>query len=110
MKKIITLLAVAATSLAALTPSTTQAYDGHGHGYSSRSFSHNCRSCSGPVYRERVVVGRDRHGCLQYGYRTVSHRCMPSRGHGHDHHDHGHSHHGSSRGGSFPGFFFGFGR
>ncbi|MES2597046.1 MAG: hypothetical protein V4662_17000 [Verrucomicrobiota bacterium] len=110
MKKIITLLAVAVTSLAALTPSTTQAYDGHGH--SSRSYSHSCGSCRAPIYRERVVIGRDRHGCLQYGYRTVSHSCRSSHGHGHDygHSSHGRGHsshgHGSSRG----GVFFGFGR
>ncbi len=106
MKKIITLLAVAVTSLAAFTPTTSQARDGHDHGHSSRSYSHSCGSCRSPIYRERVVIGRDRHGCLQYGYRTVSHRCSSRSGHGH--HDHGHSSHGhgSSRG----GFFFGFGR
>lgn len=110
MKKILTLLAVAATSLAVLAPSTSQAYDGHGHGSSSRSFSHSCGACRAPVYRQRVVIGRDRHGCLQYGYRTVSHSCRSSygRGHDHGHSSHGHSSHGSSRGGS--GFFFGFGR
>lgn len=107
MKKIITLLAVA-TSLAIFTPSASQAYDGRGH--SSRSYSHSCGSCRSPIYRERVVIGRDRHGCLQYGYRTVSHSCRSSHGHGHSSHGHSSRGHGSSSGGRFPGFFFGFGR
>jgi hypothetical protein len=59
-----------------------------------------------------VVVGRDRHGCPQYGYRTVSHSCRSSHSsHGHSSHGHSsHGHSGSRSGISFPGFFFGFGR
>ncbi|MDZ4405540.1 hypothetical protein [Prosthecobacter sp.] len=105
MKKIITLLAVVA-GFAVLTPATSQARDGHGS--YSRSYSHTCGSCRTPVYRERVCTGHDRHGHPVYGYRTASHSCRPSYGHG----SHGHgSSHGSSRGRfSLPGFLFGFGR
>lgn len=104
--KLITLLAVVA-GFAVLTPATSQARDYHGS--SNRSYSHNCGSCRTPIYRQRVVVGHDRHGCPVYGYRTVSHSCRSSYGHSsHGHSSHGHS---GSRGGiSLPGFFFGFGR
>lgn len=84
MKKIITLLAVA-TGFAVMAPAASQAHDSrgqHSHGGSSRSFSHNCNTCRTPVYRERAVVGRDRHGCAIYGWRTVAHNCRPAHNHG----------------------------
>jgi hypothetical protein len=101
MKTLITLLAVSA-SLAALAPVNSQAFDGHNHGSSgSRCFANNCGSCGTAVYRERVVVGHDRHGCPIFGYRTVSHVCRPVG------HNHGH---GSNAGPSrAPGFRFSFG-
>lgn len=109
MKKIITLLAVA-TGFAVMAPAASQAHDSrspHSHGGSSRSFAHSCNSCRTPVYRERAVVGRDRHGCAIYGWRTVAHSCRPapSRGHGHSH--------GGSRPGahiSLPGVHIDLGR
>jgi len=108
MKKIITLLAVAA-SLAVLTPTTSQARDDHRS--SSRSFSHSCGSCRAPVYRERVCTGHDRHGRAIYGYRTSIHSCRSSHGHGHSSHGHSSHGHNSNRGRfSLPGFLFGFGR
>ncbi|MES2595792.1 MAG: hypothetical protein V4662_10675 [Verrucomicrobiota bacterium] len=105
MKKIITLLAVA-VSFAVLSPTTSQARDGHGHS-SSRSVSHSCGSCGTPVYRERAVTGYDRHGHPVYSYRTIGHSCRSSSGHGG-----GHSSHGSSSGSGhvgLPGFHFDFG-
>jgi len=108
MKKLITLLAVAA-SLAVFTPTTSQARDDRRS--SSRSFSHSCGSCRAPVYRERVCTGHDRHGRAIYGYRTARHSCRSSHGHGYSSHGHSSHGHNSSRGGfSLPGFFFGFGR
>ncbi|WP_395753815.1 hypothetical protein [Prosthecobacter sp.] len=91
MKKIIALLAASA-SLAAFAPVNVQAFDGHGHGHGSSSnlsFWNNCRSCGTAMYRERVVVGHDRHGHPIFGYRAVSHQCRPVS------HHHGHNHGGS---------------
>ncbi len=105
MKKLITLLAVTA-GLAVFAPSSSQAFDGHGHS-SSRSFSNNCGSCGTAVYRERVVTGYDRHRHPIYGYRIVSHSCRPR----HSSHHHGHSSSfGPSRSSGFHfnlGSFFG---
>jgi hypothetical protein len=102
MKKIITLMAATA-SLGLLMPSVLEAHDRHDSGHSSRSYSHNCGSCGSAVYRERTVTGYDRHGHPVYGYRTASHSCRSSSGHGSGHH--------RSSGGhiSFPGFHFDFG-
>lgn len=89
MKKIITLLAIV-SGFAVMAPAASQAHDSrspHSHGSSSRSFSHRCNSCGTGVFRERAVVGRDRHGCAIYGWRTVGHNCRPAH-----RHDHGHSH------------------
>ncbi|OYW72052.1 MAG: hypothetical protein B7Z37_26005 [Verrucomicrobia bacterium 12-59-8] len=97
MKKLITLLAAAA-SLAVFAPASSQAFDGH---CSSRSFANNCGSCGTAVYRERVVVGYDRHRHPIFGYRVVSHNCRPSPAA---------HHHGSNSGPSrAPGFSFHFG-
>lgn len=99
MKKIFTLLTVAA-GLVVMAPTASQARDhdhDHRHPGSSRSFWHNCSVCGAPLYRERVYVGRDRFGHPRYDWRTVPHQHVFRRGHDHDHHNHG-----SSRG---PGFF-----
>jgi hypothetical protein len=97
MKKLFTLIAVTA-SLAVFAPASSQAFDCH---HSSRSFANNCGSCGTAVYRERVIVGHDRHGHPIFGYRIVSHNCRPVG------HSHGHgSNAGPSRG---PGFHFNFG-
>ncbi|HEY1050084.1 MAG TPA: hypothetical protein VGE39_10030 [Prosthecobacter sp.] len=90
MKKIFTLLAMA-TSFAVMAPSASQARDDHHHrhGPSGRSFWHNCSVCGGPLYRERVYVGRDRHGHPIFDYRTAPHQHVFGRGRGHDHHNHG---------------------
>lgn len=100
MKKIITLLAATA-SLAVFAPSSSHAFDGHRHGPApSRSFANNCNSCGTSVYRERVVVGYDRHRHPIFGYRIVSHNCRPVS-----------HHHGSSFGNCRPSVFpFHFGR
>ncbi|MFZ2277862.1 MAG: hypothetical protein WAW39_08680 [Prosthecobacter sp.] len=107
MKKFITLLAVTA-SLAVLAPATSQAFDGHA---SSRNFANNCGSCGTPVYHERAITGYDRHRNPVYGYRTASHNCRPSNGHGSGNRfGHG-SNHGGNSGGHFgpSGFQFNFG-
>ena len=98
MKKILIILAASAT-FGVLAPATSQAFDGHG---SSRSFVNHCSSCGTPVYRERAIVGHDRHGHPIFGYRTISHNCRPSFGR----HGHGHSH-GPSIQRGFPFNFFG---
>ncbi len=89
MKKIFTLLAIA-TGFAVMAPADTQArdsrHDHHDRYSSSRSFSHNCRVCSRPVFRERVYVGRDRRGNPIFDWRLASHD------------------HRYNRGPSFPGF------
>ncbi|WP_395739886.1 hypothetical protein [Prosthecobacter sp.] len=95
MKKIITLLAIM-TGFAVVAPTASEARDHHDHGGSFTSFSHRCGACGTSVYRQRVIIGRDRHGHLVYGWRTVSHNCRPAH-----HHDHGHSSGGRF---GFPGF------
>ncbi len=99
MKKLITLLAVS-VGLAVLAPAKSQAFDGHN---SSRSFSNHCSSCGTAVYRERAVIGHDRHGHPIFGYRIVSHNCRPAG------HSHGHGHGSHTRHSSGPGFHFNFG-
>lgn len=97
MKKLLTLLAATAT-LAVLAPASSQAFDGH---HSSRRFANNCGSCGTAVYRERVVIGYDRHRHPIFGYRVLSHHCRPMA------HRHGHGcNTGPSR---TPGFHFNFG-
>lgn len=97
MKKLLTLLAATA-SLAVLAPASSQAFDGH---HSSRSFANHCGSCGTAVYRERVVIGHDRHGHPIFGHRVLSHHCRPmARSHGHG------CNTGPSRA---PGFHFNFG-
>lgn len=84
MKKIFTLLAIA-TSFAVMAPASSQARDrGHDHDHdrysTSRSFSHSCRVCGRPVFRERVYVGRDRHGHPMFDWRVASHDHSRGRG------------------------------
>lgn len=105
MKKILTLLAIV-TGFAVMAPADTQARD-YRSSY-GRSFSHSCRTCGTGVYRERVIVGRDRYGRPISSWRTVGHHCRPQyRHYNHPHHKHHHKHHHNhGRGGPiiYPGF------
>lgn len=91
MKKFIALFALV-TGFTVLAPASAEAGDRHG---SYRQQGSTCGSCGGEVYRQRVVVGYDRHGHPTFAWRTAFHRCAP-RSHGGGH---GSSSHGSGHGG-----------
>ncbi len=101
MNKFIALFALI-TGFAVLAPTSAEAGGRHSSS-SSRCVSHRCGSCGSPVYKIRVVVGCDRHGCHIYGWRTQSHRCAPRYyGGGHDHgHGRDYSRHGSGYGSGY---------
>ncbi|MGV3664400.1 MAG: hypothetical protein ACO1TE_29780 [Prosthecobacter sp.] len=105
MKKLFTLLAIV-TGFAVMAPADSQARDYRSYG---RSYWHNCGNCNTPLYRERVVVGRDRYGRPITSWRTVGHNCRPQHRHHHKHHRH-HHHHNHGRGGPIGFPFPGFGR
>ena len=94
--KIFVALFALITGFSVLSPISAEA--GHRQS-SSRRVSHHCDSCGSPVYKIRVIIGCDRHGCPIYGWRTQSHRCAPRDYCEQDDYEHGrdYSRHDSDR-------------